>query len=237
MTDDYKCYASDTHPDLIQLWKSVQDNTLVPPTTVSEKEYNQAKLLKSPNALKAFIGFGLSFGGRFFAAYAPKYTNGKKENYCQAACNSVRRKREKIKNVDFKCCSYTNLKPSKLLIYCDPPYQQTNHPIKYRIGTKKYDDFDNEEFWKIMRKWSKTNIVIISETTAPDDFIEVWNKESHRSAANSLKTRYKAKNTKKFKTEKLFIHQSIYLNDTHLRFWIYLIIFLIFTRFITPLKI
>ena len=62
MTDDYKCYASDVHPDLIKLWKSVKDNSFVSPMTVSEEEYNQAKLLKSPSALKAFIGFGLSFG-------------------------------------------------------------------------------------------------------------------------------------------------------------------------------
>ena len=31
-------------------------------------------------------------------------------------------------------------------------------------------DFDTEEFWEIMRQWSRNNDVYISEYNAPDDF-------------------------------------------------------------------
>ena len=46
--------------------------------------------------------------------------------------------------------------------------------------------FDNE-ILNIMIKWSKNNYVFISETTAPDDFIPVWQKTTHRSASQSEK--------------------------------------------------
>ena len=61
--------ANDYHPDLIQMWNEVKAGTFVCPESVSEDEYNAAKLLPSPSALKSFIGFGMSFGGRFFGAY------------------------------------------------------------------------------------------------------------------------------------------------------------------------
>ena len=94
-----------------------------------------------------------------------------------------------------------------MLIYCDPPYQTTKHPIKYRTDTKHYDIFDNEKFWNTMRVWSKNNHVFISETTAPDDFIPIWEKKSHRSASQSSKTRYK-NDSETYTVEKLYVHKN-----------------------------
>ena len=118
---------------------------------------------------------------------------------------------DKIKDVKFQCISYDKLKPKYKLIYCDPPYESSTFPIKYRRDTKEYDKFDNEEFWEIMRKWSKNNIVLISEMDAPEDFVEVWNMERYRSAAQSNKTRYSEKSEKPSETrkiEKVFMHCS-----------------------------
>ena len=203
-----RCVASDNHSDLIQLWKEVQENTFDTPDEVSENDYNTIKHYSSPNSLKAFVGFGLSFGGRYFGPYAPKYTNGKKENYLQAATNSVNKLRPLIQGVKFSAKSYKNQSHKNKLIYCDPPYQQTKFPIKYRRGVKEYDVFDNNEFWEIMRKWSENNIVFISETSAPEDFVCIWEKLSHRSAAQSKKTRYKAE-SESYASEKLFVHNSV----------------------------
>jgi hypothetical protein len=50
---------------------------------IHKEDYNNAKQLESPSALKAFIGFGLSFGGRYFGAFAHKYINDKKEDFCK----------------------------------------------------------------------------------------------------------------------------------------------------------
>ena len=204
-----KCSASDIHCDLIELWNNVQKNTFIPPNNMTEKEYYIIKNMKSPSALKAFVGFGCSFGGKYFCGYAQKYTNGKKENYLQAVTNSMNKLRPHIQKVKFKCISYDKLRPSNKLIYCDPPYKSNKFPIKYRKAVRKYDIFDNSKFWEIMRKWSKNNIVVISEIQAPEDFICIWSKKKYRSISQSSKTRFKNKNTKKFTTEKLFIHNSL----------------------------
>ena len=64
MTNYKKSTASDIHPDLIKLWNDVKNNKFTPPKyKITEKVWNDAKKLKSPNSMKAFIGFGCSFGG------------------------------------------------------------------------------------------------------------------------------------------------------------------------------
>lgn len=52
---------------------------------------------------------------------------------------------------------------------------------------KKYDtskDFNYEEFWQIIRKISKNNIVFVSEMHAPEDFKIVWEMEVKRTIGN-----------------------------------------------------
>ena len=105
------------------------------------------------------------------------------------------------------------------LIYCDPPYKNSKAGSLYRTKSKKYDSFDNKEFWDTMRKWSKNNHVFISELEAPSDFTPVWQKKKQISISHSKLTRCKVtpnkikskKNkrlTKKYAVEKLFVHKS-----------------------------
>lgn len=207
-----KIIANDYHPDLIEMWKEVKEGTFVYPKSISEEEYLEAKKLPSPNAYKAFVGFGMSFGGRFFGAYSQKYLNDKPEDFCKEMTNSLKRIAPLIQKVKFTNKDYTDFKPKKMFIYCDPPYAFNKYPIKYRRDTKKYDVFDNDKFWEVMREWSKENMVVISEITAPPDFINIWEQERYRSAAQSKKTRFNknsavASNT--HNTEKLFVHESI----------------------------
>jgi DNA adenine methylase len=206
--------ANDYHPDLIQMWNEVKYETFVYPESVSEEDYLAAKKLPSPSALKAFIGFGMSFGGRFFGAYAHKYMNEKKEDFCKEMIHSLKRAAPLIKNVEFTNKSYLELTPTNMFIYCDPPYKYSKFPIKYRRDVKKYDVFDNDLFWETMRKWSENNFVVVSEMDAPEDFIEIWNQERYRSAAQSKKTRFKpdlpnsTSSSETNKTEKLFIYSK-----------------------------
>jgi len=204
--------ANDYHPDLIQMWKEVKSGTFVYPTSISEEEYFQAKASPSPSAHKSFVGFGMSFGGRFFGAYAHKYINAKKEDFCEEMVRSLKHTAPLIQNVTFTNKSYLELTPINKFIYCDPPYAYTKFPIKYRRDTKHYDTFDTPLFWETIRNWSKTNFVMVSEIVAPDDFIEIWNMERHRSACNSLKTGKKnvAPDADFKKSEKLFVHSSIH---------------------------
>lgn len=150
---------SDIHCDLIELYKALQ-NGWIPPDKVSERLYNDLKN-DFPSALRAFVGFVCSFGGKYFGGYARDPKSDR--NYALNAKNSLLKKLNYIKDVEFTCIDYKLLKPDNCLIYCDPPYRNTT---KYNgtIG------FDSDEFWDIMRIWSKNNTVIISEYQAPYDF-------------------------------------------------------------------
>ena len=208
MTSDYNVIASDTHSDLIALWKKVKADKFISPKNMTEARYLKIKNQKSPSALKAFVGFGCSFGGKYFSGYAQKYTNGKNENYLRAVTNSMKKIQPKITNVKFKCCDYKKWKPKNMLIYCDPPYKYSKFPVKYRTSTKRYDVFDSKVFWDTMRKWSKNNYVFISEQEAPEDFISVWNRSTYRSASQSKKTRFKSPDVTKYRTEHLFMYKG-----------------------------
>ena len=157
-----------------------------------------------------FTTFFLSFGGAWFTNYAQLYAGDSGRNFNTEAYNSLKKISPIIqqKNVKFKHCSYNKLKPKKKLIYCDPPYKSSKFPVKYRKNKKYYDEFDTDEFWNIMRRWSKDNFVFVSGTQAPTDFVCIWKKKRYRSISQSKRTRYKSPSTKKFNIEKIFVHNS-----------------------------
>ena len=171
----YKKYiASDLQSDLIEMWKKIQNNSLKIPDEISETKYNELKTAKSPNALRAVAGFGLSFGGKFFAGYAQKWAGNSGRNFLKEFKTSIEKIKPSIRknNVYFYNKSYSNYHPTNMLIYCDPPYKSTEG---YSTG-----DFDSDLFWETMRKWSKHNCVFISEENAPSDFAVVWKKQKRR---------------------------------------------------------
>lgn len=183
--------AYDKHPYLISMYKELQKGW-IPPKKITEEEYQIAKFGECDNHLKGFIGFGCSFSGKWFGGFA----RSGKRNYCLNAHNSVLRKMKAMIDVEFECKDYRELNLNSALIYCDPPYQGTTQYGKI-VG-----EFDTNEFWETVRKWSKNNTVVVSEYIAPDDFIEIWRKE--------VKTDIRNKDNKKEdRIEKLFIHKSL----------------------------
>jgi DNA adenine methylase len=189
--NDRELYASDLNKDLILMWKALQKGWK-PPLSCSLKEYNRLK--DSPSSAKrAFIGIVASYGTVFFNGYRLNYTD--KKDYLREGYNSLMKVVPMMKNVDFmKSTSYDEWDPKGYLIYCDPPY------INNKLKSKYFQKFDHNYFWDVMRKWSKNNIVIISETMAPNDFKEIW------CAKSNCNTRYKNKEYK----DCLFVHNDIY---------------------------
>lgn len=184
---DKECY--DKHPYLIEMYKELQRGW-IPPTKLSKEEYLHIKDNKDENPhLTGFVGFGCSFAGKWFGGYAKDKSD---RNYCLNAHNSIIKKMDGLMDSYFDCKDYKDLNPDNSIIYCDPPYKGTTQYSKKLVG-----DFDTDEFWDIMRKWSKNNIVLISEYEAPDDFEVVWQQEV------KLDIRDK-NNEKKKRIEKLF---------------------------------
>jgi DNA adenine methylase len=64
---------------------------------------------------------------------------------------------------------------------------------KEKLPNSNAKSFNYDEFWQIMREWSKKNIVLISEQNAPEDFECIWQQDVSR----SIKAADKSKSTEK----------------------------------------
>lgn len=187
---------SDIHPDLVLMWKALQDGWK-PPTVVSYDEYQDLRYQDEPSALRGFVGFGGSFGGRWFEGYARGGHNadGTPRNHQAESSRAVQKDIARMfarHKTSFECLSVFNLEPKPGdVVYCDPPY----------AGTKKYsktDHFNHGEFWKLMSAWANNGVhVFVSEYDAPPEWEVVWERELRSSVRHGADERHIA-------TEKLF---------------------------------
>lgn len=152
--------ACDSNEYIIEMYKAIQDGWS-PPSLVSEEEYRYIKQNKNVDkALTGFVGIGCSFAGKWWGGYA---RDKRGCNYALDAKSTLLKQKELLSGVQFLCMDYREMKPKNSFIYCDPPYQNKVH------GYSK-SGFDTDEFWGVIREWSKDNLVFVSEYTAPEDF-------------------------------------------------------------------
>ena len=175
--------AYDFNEYLIEMYKGIQNGYELP-NQITEDEYKRIKENKDEDkVLTGFVGFGCSFAGKWFGGYARGH--GGKLGYADTSKRSLLKKMNTMQDVEFQFADYKNLSFKDCLIYCDPPY---NNTTKF-TGTP---DFNTEEFWDVMRNWSKNNDVYISEYVAPDDFecvLEIQTKTDIRNGNNQLDKR------------------------------------------------
>ena len=175
--------AYDFNEYLIEMYKGVQSGYELP-NCITEDDYKHIKDNKDEDkVLTGFVGFGCSFAGKWFGGYARGH--GGKFGYADTSKRSLLKKMETMSDVEFGYADYKTLSFQNCLIYCDPPYKNTT---KF-TGTP---DFNTEEFWDVMREWSKNNDVYISEYVAPDDFecvLEIQTKTDIRNGENQLDKR------------------------------------------------
>ena len=165
--------ANDIHQDLISMWKMVQLGWL-PPREVTEDEYKKIKLSGEP-WLRAFVGFGCSYSGKFWGGYA---RGGETRNYAENAYNSTMKKASNLKDVYFYSGSYKDIEiPEGSLVYCDIPYKGTTG---YSTGS-----FDHESFYM----WAKEKAgVVVSEyaKNVPDGATVIWTQKSKKDIRNKF---------------------------------------------------
>ena len=182
---------NDKHPYLIAMWQALQ-NGWMPPDVVTKEEYYRVKANMDGNpALTGFVGFGCSFGGKWWGGYA-KDKRG--DDYCGQAKRGLFKDLPGVQSATFTCLDYHDVEiPDGAVVYCDPPYVNTTG---YTVG-----QFDTNEFWDYMRQISKRCNVYISEESAPDDFECIWSKEK-------IRTLEKSDNVERVKVEKLFKYKG-----------------------------
>jgi site-specific DNA-adenine methylase len=165
---DRKLTACDYNTDVILMLQALQKGWL-PPTTCSEEIFLEMKSSTEHSPERGFIGTQLSWSGIFFKDYRGKYTKGKFDILAQGT-RCVMKIKDDILGVDFEDArSYESFSPKGKLIYCDPPYKGNHLGMKGSL----FQTFDHATFWETMRLWSKDNLVVISESSAPDDFEKI----------------------------------------------------------------
>ena len=163
--------ANDSNEYLIELFKAIQQG-YEPPQLVSEELYNNIKNNQQlfDKSTVGFVGFACSFGSKWFGGYARgKNSKGNQRNYALESYRNIMKQKPLIQDISIYNLDYRKLViPRGSIIYCDPPYFNT---------TKYKDSIDSVEFWDWCREMSKENTIFISEYSAPEDFICVWEKK------------------------------------------------------------
>lgn len=95
----------------------------------------------------------------------------------------------KIKRLS--CSDYRDVDiPSGAVIYCDPPYRNTT---RY-----SFSDFDSDEFWQWAQRQSRRASVYVSEETAPEGWVSIYERPLSCTMASN--------GTRKPAIEKLYIY-------------------------------
>lgn len=199
MIDKIRCnnkIGADIHKYLIAALKKLESGW-IPPEEITEELYKDIQRNKEnyPDYLVGYVGFQLSYGGKWFGGYRRDKIG--KRNYSLEAYNNTLNQIPNLKNIKFTCVDFRDLPLDKIkgyVIYCDIPYR----------GTTKYktDDFPYEEFYEWVKMASINNIVLISEYSMPEEFTCIWQKET-KTLLDSNK--YKS-DDKNIRVEKLFTY-------------------------------
>jgi DNA adenine methylase len=173
---DRALVANDKHKYVIAMWTEFVKGKEFP-IKITKEDYSRIKANKDIDpAMAGFVGFGMSFGGKWFGGFTGEVSkNG--QDYLKCATNGVKAKSKNLYNVKFYNRDYYNVPiPDGALIYCDIPYKGTTPYCKAEVG-----DFDHDEFYL----WAKDMInightVFISEyaENVPEGASIVWSRQS-----------------------------------------------------------
>ena len=162
-------------------WYSLYKNKYGTLRTLTDEEYQRLKEYEPQSieeeALKAFVGYGCSFGGKWFGGRARGGVNadGTPRNHVAESSRAIQKQAQFFgDHVSFDTQDYRNINPSSGdIVYCDPPYRNT---------TEYKTQFNHDEFWE----WAnclvdRGVIVYVSEVSAPEGWKSVWSVSQHRS--------------------------------------------------------
>jgi len=164
--------------ELIALHTAVQQGQEFP-DVITETEYKHIRQNKElyPEWLIAFVGFGLSYSGKYFGGYA---RDGSGRNYCKNAKGTLLKKHSGLKDVKFTNLNYSDVQlPVSSIIYCDIPYKGTT---KYSTGTFNH----NELYEWCLARVTEGHNVLVSEYkhNLPKGWRIVWEHLSKKDIRN-----------------------------------------------------
>lgn len=169
--------AVEAHPGLVALHRAVQAGW-VPPEHVSEEEYRALRNGDPADPLVAFVGFGCSFGAKWWGGYArTRSGDAAARNYALNAKRAVMR--ETRPNVEHMVADALAWEPPAGLqvVYCDPPYEGTT-------GYSAVPSAAPGAWWRKLQTLARGDVACyLSEyADAPPEGVEarlVWSASTH----------------------------------------------------------
>jgi hypothetical protein len=153
---------SDANPSLIALYRAIRGGWK-PPETVTDDEWRTARNLPDGVPLKAFCGFALSYGGKWFDGRARDERAGRRPFEVRAA-EALLRKVAAVRRCEIECVDFLSSDAhvdSGVIVYADPPYRGCKQ--NYGLGP-----FDSEAFWTRAKSLAITGTrLYVSEYQAP----------------------------------------------------------------------
>lgn len=164
----------DAHQDLVLMWQAVTDGWVPPEAT--ETMYRELRN-SEPSALRGYIGFVPSFGGKWFGGYSGDHNHPTRgpDPFWKVGRRSIVRQAGVFAahGVRFRCRLFGEYTPRPgTVVYCDPPYAGTTG---YSTG-----EFDYPVFYKTLAQWASNGCsVYVSEYAVPDgvDATVIWQHE------------------------------------------------------------
>lgn len=141
--------ANDRQADLIALWQAVQTG-YTPPHSCTQQIHKRLMATRgqAPDPLRAFVGFGCSYRGKYFGGFDPRGA--------AVSVRAIEKKRPHLTGVEFTSLDYREVPiPARSLVYCDIPYESTEG---YSVGK-----FDHAEFWHWAERQSRRSTIVVSE--------------------------------------------------------------------------
>jgi DNA adenine methylase len=169
-----KRIGADVNEYLIAALTLIRDVPESIPELITENDYNEYKHKLNIDGITGFVGFAMSFGGKFFGGYRRDKKGS--EGCIKNMKTQSRRARESaiiqsnnLQGVELVSSGFKDLKiPPKSVIYCDIPYINTT---SYAVNS-----FDHLDFYMWAESKSKEgHKVFISEYWMPEDrFTKIW---------------------------------------------------------------
>jgi site-specific DNA-adenine methylase len=158
--------ASDLSPLLITLLTAVQRGISLP--YISKARYKELRRANSDDIETATAAYIYSFRGKEWGGYASVGRDGR--DYAMEQRKQYEALRSSFCNAKLHASCYSEYTPKGMLIYADPPYENT---MSYCVN--EMAPFDHIAFWNRMREWSKNNYVFVSELmeNKPPDFLTI----------------------------------------------------------------
>jgi DNA adenine methylase len=172
------------------LWDAVSNGWLPPKRAPISKEEYEAFRRAAPSPLRSVVAYPCSIGGRKWGGLHHNCRSRPKAPLCyESARTAISRQASGIIGSKIIQRSYLEIDVDRLfeergecLVYCDPPYANT---LDYKSGS-----FDSGQFWDWVRNMSRRHAVVVSEYTAPDDFVSIFSKERKQDINHKVKTEH-----------------------------------------------